>query len=86
MSSRLRKIYDEEIKISLQEKMKYKSSMEIPAITKITINVGLGQAVKDKKVIVEQMSPQKIHNENFKNSKVKHTDFITPKVKQKYRP
>ena len=29
MSSRLRKIYDEEIKISLQEKMKYKSSMEI---------------------------------------------------------
>ena len=65
MSSRLRKIYDEEIKISLQEKMKYKSSMEIPAITKITINVGLGQAVKDKKVIehavgdIEKISGQK---------------------------
>ena len=65
MSSRLRKIYDEEIKISLQEKMKYKSSMEIPAITKITINVGLGQAVKDKKIIehavgdVEKISGQK---------------------------
>ena len=65
MSSRLRKIYDEEIKISLQEKMKYKSSMEIPLITKITINVGLGQAVKDKKVIehavgdIEKISGQK---------------------------
>ena len=65
MSSRLRKIYDEEIKISLQEKMKYKSSMEIPAITKITINVGLGQAVKDKTVIehavgdIEKISGQK---------------------------
>ena len=65
MSSSLRKIYDEEIKISLQEKMKYKSSMEIPAITKITINVGLGQAVKDKKVIehavgdIEKISGQK---------------------------
>ena len=65
MSSRLRKIYDEEIKISLQEKMKYKSLMEIPAITKITINVGLGQAVKDKKIIehavgdVEKISGQK---------------------------
>ena len=65
MSSRLRKIYDEEIKISLQEKMKYKSSMEVPAIKKITINVGLGQAVKDKKVIehavgdIEKISGQK---------------------------
>ena len=45
--------------------MKYKSSMEIPYITKITINVGLGQAVKDKKVVeqavgdVEKISGQK---------------------------
>jgi large subunit ribosomal protein L5 len=65
MSSRLKKIYDEEIKISLQEKMKYKSSMEVPVIQKITINVGLGQAVKDKKVIdhavgdIEKISGQK---------------------------
>ena len=65
MSSRLQKIYKEEIKNSLQEKMKYKSSMEVPAITKITINVGLGQAVKDKKVVeqavgdIEKISGQK---------------------------
>ena len=65
MSSRLKKIYDEEIKISLQEKMKYKSSMEIPSIKKITINVGLGEAVKDKKVIeqavgdIEKIAGQK---------------------------
>ena len=51
MSSRLQKIYNEEIKISLLKKMKYKSSMEVPCITKITINVGLGEAVKDKKVV-----------------------------------
>jgi large subunit ribosomal protein L5 len=49
MSNRLQTIYKEEIRKSLQEKMNYKSSMEIPYITKITINVGLGQAVKDKK-------------------------------------
>jgi len=65
MSSRLKKIYNEEIKNSLQEKMKYKSSMEIPSIKKITINVGLGQAVKDKKVIeqavgdIEKITGQK---------------------------
>ena len=65
MSSRLKKIYDEEIKISLQEKLKYKSSMEIPSIKKITINVGLGEAVKDKKVVeqavgdIEKITGQK---------------------------
>ena len=65
MSSRLKKIYNEEIKNSLQEKMKYKSPMEIPSIRKITINVGLGQAVKEKKVIeqavgdIEKITGQK---------------------------
>jgi len=65
MSSRLKKIYNEEIKVSLQEKMKYKSLMEIPSIKKITINVGLGEAVKDKKVVeqavgdIEKITGQK---------------------------
>ena len=45
--------------------MNYKSSMEVPHIVKITINVGLGEAVKDKKVIeqaigdIEKISGQK---------------------------
>jgi|TARA_B100001059_G_scaffold68895_1_gene65868 large subunit ribosomal protein L5 len=65
MSARLQKIYKEQIRNSLQEKMNYKSAMEVPYITKITINVGLGQAVKDKKVIehavgdIEKISGQK---------------------------
>ena len=65
MNSRLHKIYTEEIKNSLKEKMNYKSSMEIPYIKKVTINVGLGNAVKDKKVIeqavndIERISGQK---------------------------
>ena len=65
MSSRLQKIYNEEIKNSLQDKMKYKSAMEVPHIKKITINVGLGNAVKDKKIIdqavedIEKISGQK---------------------------
>ena len=65
MNSRLHKIYTEEIKNSLKKKMNYKSSMEIPYIKKVTINVGLGNAVKDKKVIeqavndIERISGQK---------------------------
>jgi large subunit ribosomal protein L5 len=65
MSTRLQKIYQEEIRNSLKEKMNYKSSMEIPHIVKITINVGIGEAVKDKKIIdqavedIEKISGQK---------------------------
>ncbi len=65
MSSRLKKIYNDQIKISLKEKMKYKSLMEVPQIIKITLNVGLGEAVKDKKKIenavedIEKISGQK---------------------------
>lgn len=74
MSNRLQTIYKEEIRNSLQEKMKYKSSMEIPRITKITINVGLGQAVKDKKVVeqavedIEKISGQKAVTTKAKKS------------------
>ena len=56
MSSRLHKIYNDKIKNSLQEKMNYKSIMEVPHIKKITINVGLGEAIKDKKIIEQAVS------------------------------
>ena len=45
--------------------MNYKSIMEVPHIKKITINVGLGEAIKDKKIIehavsdIEKISGQK---------------------------
>lgn len=35
----------------LQEKFNFKSSMEVPRITKISINMGLGEAVGNKKII-----------------------------------
>ena len=65
MNSRLHKVYKEEIQNSLKAKMNYKSSMEVPYIKKITINVGLGNAVKDKKIVeqavadIEKISGQK---------------------------
>ena len=36
--------------------MNYKSIMEVPHIKKITINVGLGEAIKDKKIIEQAVS------------------------------
>jgi large subunit ribosomal protein L5 len=49
--ARLHEIYKDTIVPALTEKFGYKSVMEVPRITKITLNMGLGEAVADKKVI-----------------------------------
>jgi large subunit ribosomal protein L5 len=49
--ARLQEIYKETVVPQLVEKFGYKSIMEVPRITKITLNMGLGQAVADKKII-----------------------------------
>jgi large subunit ribosomal protein L5 len=48
---RLKDRYLQEISPALKEKFEYKSVMQVPQITKISINQGLGRAVADKKVI-----------------------------------
>lgn len=49
--ARLQQIYHDEIVGQLTEKFGYKSSMEVPRITKITLNMGVGEAVGDKKIM-----------------------------------
>ncbi len=56
---RLRKQYDDEIVGALKSKFEYKSVMQVPRITKICLNQGLGKAVADKKMVdnaVEEMT------------------------------
>ena len=48
---RLKKHYDETVKKSLQEKFSYKSSMQIPRVTKIVLNAGVGEAVQNSKAM-----------------------------------
>ncbi|MDX2506560.1 MAG: 50S ribosomal protein L5 [Gammaproteobacteria bacterium] len=47
----LQTFYKDTVVAQLQEEFNYKSVMEVPKITKITLNMGLGEAVGDKKVI-----------------------------------
>ena len=47
----LQDLYKEKIVADLMAKFSYKSAMEVPRITKITLNMGLSEAVADKKVI-----------------------------------
>jgi len=49
--SRLAKTYLDTIKPALKDKLGITNDMAIPKIAKITINMGLGEAVTDKKVI-----------------------------------
>ncbi len=48
---RLKTKYRKEMVKSLQDKFQYKSIMQVPRLTKICINQGLGDAVSDKKII-----------------------------------
>ena len=48
---RLRQQYDEVIRQSLVEEFGYKNPMEVPRLEKIVVNMGVGEAVGDSKVI-----------------------------------
>lgn len=49
--ARLQELYKNEIASKLQSELGLKNVMETPKITKITINMGVGEAVGDKKVL-----------------------------------
>ena len=47
----LKKTYSEEIRPKLKEELGVSNIHEVPRITKITLNMGVGEAIGDKKVI-----------------------------------
>ena len=49
--NRLQKIYQEEIVPNLIERFGYKNVMQVPCLSKITLNMGVGEAVGNKKVL-----------------------------------
>ena len=56
---RMRDVYNNEIRAKLQEEFGYKSPMQHPSITKITLNMGVGEAKQNSKSLdeaVEQLA------------------------------
>lgn len=49
--ARLKQFYNEVVVPQLMKQFSYSSVMEVPKITKITLNMGVGEAVADKKVL-----------------------------------
>ena len=56
MTARLHEIYKKEIVPQLMEKLGLKNPMAVPRIKKITINMGVGEALADKKVLESALS------------------------------
>jgi len=54
--ARLEEFYKENVIKQLTEQFNYKSVMQVPRITKVTLNMGLGEAVADKKIIEHAVS------------------------------
>lgn len=72
--ARLKEIYRNTIAPKLKEDLKLSNVMEIPRVTKITLNMGLGEAVGDKKIIehavsdMEKIAGQKVVVTHARNS------------------
>ncbi|MDP5057514.1 50S ribosomal protein L5 [Marinomonas hwangdonensis] len=64
--ARLKQVYKDQVVAKLSEEFSYKNVMEVPKITKITLNMGVGEAIADKKLLesavkdLEALSGQKV--------------------------
>ena len=72
--SRLKETYLNEIKDAMQKKFEYKNEMQIPKLDKIVINMGVGEAKENRKVLdtavkdLETLTGQKAVVTRAKNS------------------
>jgi large subunit ribosomal protein L5 len=56
---RLRSLYDGDVKAAMMKEFGYKSVMQVPRVVKVTLNMGLGRANQDAKVIENAVDEMK---------------------------
>jgi large subunit ribosomal protein L5 len=72
--SRLKALYKSDVVAALQKEFGYENVMQVPRITKVTLNMGVGEAIGDKKQLesavkdLEAISGQKIVVTNARKS------------------
>lgn len=54
--ARLKDVYQEQVVKQLMEKFGYENIMQVPHLEKITLNMGVGEAVADKKILTAAIS------------------------------
>lgn len=53
--ARLQQYYSKEVVPSLMKQLGLKNALEVPRITKVTLNMGVGEAINDKKIVDKAM-------------------------------
>ncbi len=82
--ARLKDFYNDKVVNQLKDQFSYKSVMEVPRIEKITLNMGVGEAVADKKVLENAVSDmQKIAGQKPLVTKAKKS-IATFKIRDDY--
>ncbi len=82
--ARLQEFYRDTVTKTLMEQFTYKSVMEVPRISKITLNMGVGEAVADKKILDNAVGDmQKIAGQKPVVTKAKKS-IATFKVREGY--
>ena len=82
--ARLKDFYNDKVVNQLKDQFSYKSVMEVPRIEKITLNMGVGEAVADKKVLENAVSDmQKIAGQKPLITKAKKS-IATFKIRDGY--
>lgn len=83
-AARLQSHYRDQVKKQLTEQFGYKSVMQVPRIEKITLNMGVGEAVADKKIMDNAVSDmQKIAGQKPIVTKAR-TSIATFKIRNGY--
>jgi large subunit ribosomal protein L5 len=82
--ARFKEFYKDTVVKQLMDQFKYKSVMEVPRIEKITLNMGVGEAVADKKVMEHAVNDmQKIAGQKPVVTKAKKS-IATFKIRDNY--
>ena len=93
MTARLKETYNNEVFKSMMDRFKYENVMEVPKLTKVTINMGLGEAKDNAKVLESAVAEigliagqrpvvtkAKKSIANFKTSRVSAKTHLTEEV------
>jgi large subunit ribosomal protein L5 len=51
MASRLKEYYEQAVVPVLMDRFKYKNRMQVPRVSKVVVNMGLGEAIQDAKIV-----------------------------------
>ena len=57
---RMRQMYDDSVKGALQQQFNYKNPMQMPRLEKIVINMGVGRAAEDKKLVEAALNDMRL--------------------------